>query len=92
MGDLSHQRRFMDIHENKKGDTASKPEAGARDPKAKGAQREESPARGRNRVPNTEHEIRDAKENKTSQEKVRVEQGGKSSAATPTNLPRSRAT
>jgi hypothetical protein len=67
----------MDIHENKKGDTASKPEAGTRDPKAKGAQRDENPERGRNRVPNSEHEIKDAKENKTSQEKVRVEQGGK---------------
>jgi hypothetical protein len=38
MGERSHQRRFMDIHENKRGDTESKPEAGARDPKAKGAQ------------------------------------------------------
>jgi hypothetical protein len=59
----------MDIHENKNGDTTSKPEAGTRDPKAKGAQRDENPDRGRNRVPNSEHEIKDAKENKTSQEK-----------------------
>jgi hypothetical protein len=70
-------RRYMDVHENKKGDTESKPEAGTRDPKAKGAQRDENPDRGRTRVPNTESEMKDAKENKTSQEKVRVEQGGK---------------
>ena len=67
----------MDIKENKKGDTESKPEAGTRDPKAKGAQRDKSPDRGRNRVPNTEHELGNGTENKTSQEKVRVEQGGK---------------
>jgi hypothetical protein len=67
----------MDIGENKKGDTASKPEAGTRDPKAKGAQRDENQDRGRNRVPNTEDELGFGTENKTSQEKVRVEQGGK---------------
>jgi hypothetical protein len=62
----------MDIRENK-GDTASKPEAGARDPKAKGAKRDESPDRGRNRVPNAENEIKDAKENTLSQERLRIE-------------------
>jgi hypothetical protein len=69
----------MDIHENKKADTAvSKPEAGTRGPKAKGAQREENPDRGRTRVPNTQDEIKgNGTENETSQEKVRVEQGGK---------------
>jgi hypothetical protein len=71
----------MNIHENKKGDTSSKPEAGARDPKSKGAQRDKSPDRGRKRVPNTEHEL-SGTENKTSQEKVRVEQGGKSYRST----------
>jgi hypothetical protein len=67
----------MEIHENKKGDTSSKPEAGTRDPKSKGAQRDKSPDRGRKRVPNTEHELGNGKENKTSQEKVRIEQGDK---------------
>jgi len=68
----------MDIHENKKGDTESKPEAGTRDPKGKGAQRDEHPDRGRTRVPSTPDEITGSgTENKTSQEKVRVEQGGK---------------
>jgi hypothetical protein len=74
--------RIMDIRENKKGDTESKPQAGTCDPKGKGAQREESPDRGRTRVPNTEDEITGCgTENKTSQEKVRVEQGGKNHRA-----------
>jgi hypothetical protein len=72
----------MDIHENKRGDTESKPEAGARDPRAKGARRDENPDSGRTRVPNTEDEIKGCgTENKTSQEKVRVEQGGKNHRA-----------
>jgi hypothetical protein len=69
----------MDIHE--RGDTESKPQAGTRDPKGKGAQRDENPDRGRDRVPNTEDELRVGTENKTSQEKVRVEQGGKNHRA-----------
>jgi hypothetical protein len=68
----------MDIHENKKSDIVGKPEAGTRDPKGKQEQLEVHPRKGRERVPNTEDEIEDAKENLTSQEKVRVEQGGKS--------------
>jgi hypothetical protein len=82
MGDPPRQRRFMDIKEDKKGGTASRPEAGTRDPKAKGAQRDENPDRGRNRVPNTEDEIKGCgTENETSQEKARVEQGGKNHRA-----------
>ena len=65
-------------NQNKKDDVVGKPEAGVRDPKAKGAQRAENPDRGRDRVPSTQDEIRgNGTENKTSQEKVRVEQGGK---------------
>ena len=55
----------MDIRENKKGDTESKPEAGARDPKKKHAKLNEHPVKGRET------------ENETSLEKVRVEQGEK---------------
>jgi hypothetical protein len=69
-------RIIMDIKENKKGDTESRPQAGTRDPKGKQSQRDENPDTG-NRVPTTENEIKDAKENKTSQEKARIEQGGK---------------
>jgi hypothetical protein len=68
----------MDIHDNKKGDTAAKPETGTRDPKSKQAQRDENPDRGRTRVPSTQDEIKgNGTESKTSQEKARVEQGGK---------------
>jgi hypothetical protein len=65
-------------HENKKGDIPGKPEAGTRDPKGKQAQLEEHHRKGRNRVPNTEDELEDCgTENKTSQEKVRIQQLGK---------------
>jgi hypothetical protein len=68
-------------NQNKKDDVVGKPEAGVRDPKKKQAQLNEHPRKGRNCVPNTEGEIKDAKENNTSQEKVRVEQGGKNHRA-----------
>jgi hypothetical protein len=69
----------LDIHENKKGDTAAKPEAGTHDPKDKQGQVEVHPRKGRERVPNTEDELDGCgTENKLSREKVRVEQGGKS--------------
>jgi len=67
----------MDSHENKKYDTPAKPQAGANDPKGKQKLLDKTP-HGRHRPPNTEDEIKDATENKTSQERVRVEQGGKS--------------
>ena len=68
----------MDTHENKKGDIAGKPEAGTRDPKGKQAQLKEHPRKGRERVPNTEDELDGCgTENKTSPEKVRVQQLGK---------------
>jgi hypothetical protein len=64
--------------QNKKNAVVGKPEAGSRDPKKKKqAELEEHPRKGRERVPSTGDEIQDAKENKTSLEKVRVEQGGK---------------
>jgi hypothetical protein len=65
----------MDSHENKKYDIAAKPSAGAGGPKGKQKQLDKNP-HGRNRPENTEDEIKDATENKTSQEKVRVEQLG----------------
>jgi hypothetical protein len=67
--------RFMN-NQNKNDDVAGTPEAGIRDPKKKQAQLDKHPRKGRNRVPNTEDELKDATENKTSQEKVRVEQLG----------------
>jgi hypothetical protein len=67
----------MDCEENKKCDTESKPESGTRDPKCKGKLLAQTP-NGRNRPVSTQDEIDgDPVENKTSQEKVRVEQGGK---------------
>jgi hypothetical protein len=66
----------MDCEENKKGDIAGTPNAGTRDSKGKGKLLAQTP-HGRNRPANTEDEIQDAKENKTSQEKVRIEQGGR---------------
>ncbi len=65
----------MDSHENKKYDIPAKPQAGANDPKGKQKQLDKTP-HGRHRPPNTEDELDDAKENTTSQEKVRVEQLG----------------
>jgi hypothetical protein len=58
----------MDIHENKKADTAGKPEegnaeAGTRDPKNKAGQLDKHPRKGRNRVPSTQDEVDDATEN-----------------------------
>jgi hypothetical protein len=59
-------------------DVAGTPEAGTRDPKKKQAQLDKHPRKGRERVPNTEDELEDCgTENQNSQEKVRVEQGGK---------------
>jgi hypothetical protein len=68
-------------NQNKKDDVVGTPEAGSRDPKKKQAKLNVHPRKGRGRVPNTEDEIHDAKENKTSQEKVRIEQGGKNHRA-----------
>jgi hypothetical protein len=65
------------MNNKNKNDVAGKPEAGARDSKGKHAQLKEHPHKGRERVPNTEDEIQDATENKTSPEKVRVQQLGK---------------
>ena len=67
----------MDCEENQKGDIAAKPQSVTRDPKGKQALLEKNP-HGRNRPENTEDELNCGKENTTSQEKVRVEQGGKS--------------
>jgi hypothetical protein len=64
----------MDSHENKKYDIPAKPKADATDPKGKAALLEETP-HGRHRPENTEDELGDPVENKTSQEKVRREQG-----------------
>jgi hypothetical protein len=68
-------------NQNKKDDVEGKPQAGTRDPKDKQGQLEVHPRKGRERVPSTQYEVDDCgggTENKTSQEKVRVEQGGKS--------------
>jgi hypothetical protein len=68
----------MDCKENEKYDIAGKPEAGTRDPKGKGKLLDKSP-HGRLRPVSTQDEIEDdPKENATSQERVRQEQGGKS--------------
>lgn len=67
----------MDIHENKKGDTAAKPESGTRDLKDKQGQLEVHPRMGRERVPNTEDELDGCGTETKTSEKVRVEQGGK---------------
>jgi hypothetical protein len=64
-------------NQNKKDDVAGKPEAGARDSKGKHAQLKEHPRKGRERVPNTEDELDCGTENKTSPEKVRIQQLGK---------------
>ena len=65
-------------NQNKKDDVAGKPEAGARDSKGKHAQLDKHPRKGRNRVPITEDEIKDCgTENKTSQQRVRIQQLGK---------------
>jgi hypothetical protein len=64
-------------NQSKKDDVARKPEAGARNSKGKHAQLKEHPRKGRERVPNTEDELEDCgTENKTSPEKVRVQQLG----------------
>jgi hypothetical protein len=68
-------------NQNKKDDVVGKPQAGTRDSKNKQAQLNEHPRKGRDRVPSTQDEIHDAKENKTSQEKVRIQQGGKNHRA-----------
>jgi hypothetical protein len=60
-----------------KSDVAGKPEAGTRDPKGKQAQLKKHPRKGRERVPNAEDELDCGSENKTSQEKVRIQQNGK---------------
>ena len=64
-------------NQNPKDDIEGTPQQGTRDPKGKQKLLDKTP-HGRHRPPNTEDEIQDAKENKTSQEKVRQEQGGKS--------------
>lgn len=56
-------------NQNKKDDVVGKPEAGVRDLKDKQGQFEEHPRKGRERVPNTEDEIHETKENKTSKKK-----------------------
>jgi hypothetical protein len=73
--DLYRRLPVKRLSEESKNDVVGKAEAGTRDPKGKEAQRDESPDRGRKRVP--KHELGIGTENKTSQEKVRVEQGGK---------------
>ena len=60
-----------------KNDVAGNPQAGASDPKGKHAQLDKHPRKGRERVPSTQDEIGDATENKTSREKVRIQQYGK---------------
>jgi hypothetical protein len=66
----------MDIKENKKADVRSKPDAGTRDPKDKQGQLEDNPITGRDRVPNTEDELTEPKENTTAQTKVLIQQLG----------------
>ena len=47
----------MDQHEHKKRDIAAKPSAGVSDPKAKHAQLNKHPRKGRTRVPSTQDEV-----------------------------------
>jgi hypothetical protein len=67
---------FMN-NQNPKDDIEGTPQQGTRDPKKKQRQLEVHPRNGRERVPNTEDELDCGDERTTSQEKVRVEQGGK---------------
>jgi hypothetical protein len=68
----------MDCEENKKCDIAGTPNAGTRDPKGKGKLLDKTP-HGRHRPVSTQDDVDgDPAENKTSQEKARIEQGGKS--------------
>ena len=60
-----------------KNDIPARPQAGVSDPKAKHAQLEEHPRKGRERVPSTQDEVQDATENKTAPEKGRIQQLGK---------------
>jgi hypothetical protein len=66
----------MDTEENKKGDVDATPQAGVRDPKDKAGKLEEHPRKGRERVPNTEDELDDPKENTSAVKKALIQQFG----------------
>ena len=66
-------------NQNKKDDVEGKPQSAVRDPKDKQGQLEQHPREGRSRPESTQNEVKDPTENKTSQEKVRREQGLKKS-------------
>jgi hypothetical protein len=66
------------MDDKNKNDVAGKPQAGVSDPKGKHAQLEVHPRKGRERVPSTQEEVDDCgTENKTSQDKARIQQHGK---------------